>query len=120
MMSPKRGTGGRETPSRRIDDPVRDHVQRRQAGHEEVVPTASLHEPRDPAAKVRWLSGVWIALDQETPGVFFVIAEQRVLVVRAPKIVAVVDPLLLDELELARDVCAQRHEDDAVFALVVR
>ncbi len=44
-----------------------------------------------------------------------VIAEQDVFVVALVGVVAVVDPLLLDELELAREACVESDEDDAAL-----
>ena len=47
-----------------------------------------------------------------------VIAEQGVFVAALVRIVAVFDPLLLDEFELAEDAGVQHHEDDAAFVVV--
>ena len=44
-----------------------------------------------------------------------VIAEQGVFVVALVRIVAVFDPLLVDEFELAEDAGVDGHEDDAAF-----
>ena len=43
------------------------------------------------------------------------VAEQQVFVAALVRIVAVFDPLLLDELELAEDAGVQDHEDDTAL-----
>ena len=46
-----------------------------------------------------------------------VIADQRAGVVAAARIEAVIDPLLLDELELALEAGADHHHDHAMLAV---
>src|SRR5262245_40768615 len=48
------------------------------------------------------------------------VAEQRILVVRQPEVVAEIDPLLLHELELAAEIRVQNDHDHAVIAIVRR
>ena len=46
-----------------------------------------------------------------------VIADHRAGVVAAARVEAVIDPLLLDELELALEAGADHHHDDAMLAV---
>jgi len=63
-------------------------------------------------ADVGWVGGGAVALDEETAATV-VVAHEHVLVIALSGVVAVLDPLLLDELELAGDAGVESHEDDA-------
>ena len=48
------------------------------------------------------------------------VANQRVFVISNLEVVTVIDPLLLNKLELTFDTGSQRHEDNTVIAIVSR
>ncbi len=104
--------------SGRIDHAHGDQAQRSQGRDEEVVAAPGLHEGLEIAHNVRGLArcgsgGNDVAL------MVRVIAQHGTGVVAQVEVQPVLDPLLLDELELPEDVGADRHEDDALLGRVI-
>ena len=101
----------------RIDEAHGDHSEGGDAGEKEIVSAAQLDEVGQIAADEGRVCRGCIALNDESAPAS-VIAHEHVFLVAEMRIVAVLDPLLLHELELPGDVCIERHEDDAAFFLI--
>src|SRR5262249_22830232 len=109
LARPRRGR------SRRIDDAHGDHAQRGEARHEEIVAAARRHELRYAAADEGRAAALGIDGNDEL-GILAMIARERAGVVAGVEVEAVLDPLLLHELELPEQTGADADEDDAVIA----
>src|ERR1051326_8218335 len=93
-----------------IDRVGGDETQRGQAGHEEIVAAARLHEAGKPRAHVRRGGEIPVALDHEASGAV-VGSEQKIAVASLARIIAVLDPLLLHEFELPEDAGVQHRSE---------
>src|SRR5260370_39408479 len=99
-----------------IDQAHRDHAQRGDAGQEEVFSAAQLDKIGQVAANEWWIRRGGIALHHEL-ALSAVVSHERVFVVPLVRVVAVLDPLLLNEFELAGKTGLCRHENyDALLA----
>jgi hypothetical protein len=101
----------------RIDEAHGDHSEGGDAGEKEIISAAHLDEVGQIAADEGRVGRACIALNDESAAAG-VIAHQHVFLIAQMRIVAVFDPLLLHELELAGDICVERHEDDAALFLI--
>jgi hypothetical protein len=100
-----------------IDEPHGDHSEGGDAGEKEVISAAQLDEVGQIAADEGRVGRGCIALNDESAAAAM-IAHEHVFLVAQMRIVAVFDPLLLHELELAGDVRVERHEDDTALFLI--
>ena len=96
--------------SARINQPERDHAECGDAGQKEVLSAAEFDKVRQVTAQERRVGRRGISRDDEA-ALTSVIPHQNVFVVPEVRVVAVLDPLLLNELELAEDAGVERHED---------
>src|SRR5215475_10717059 len=106
------------TPSGRVDSAHRDHSQGGQARQKEIVATARLDELWQFAADEWRLSARGIAWYDEL-GILVMKAEQGAGVVAGVGVQPVLQPLLLHEFELTERAGANRHEKDAMVAVII-
>src|SRR5580692_10130261 len=104
-------------PSGRVDDAHADHPQRGHARHEEVLAAARLDELWHAGADERRAGAIGVRLYDEL-GVRVVVAHDRAGVAAGIEVEPVLHPLLLHELELAKQARTNRQEDDAVLGVV--
>src|ERR1700733_12619986 len=88
--------------STRIDEAQCHHAQCGDTGQKEVIASAQLDEVRQMATHERRVRGRGITLNDEAT-MASVIAHENVLIIAKVGVVAILDPLLLHELELARE-----------------
>ena len=101
----------------RINQSESDHAESRDARQEKVVTATEFNEIRQATADEGRVCRRSIALDDET-SMTSVAAHQDVFVVTQMRVVAVLDPLLLYELELPGKAGVQRHEDHTAIVCV--
>ena len=101
----------------RVDEVHGEHAEGGDAGEEEIISAAQLDEVRQIGADKGRIGHGSIPLDDvfASPAV---IAQKHVFVVALVRVVAVLNPLLLYELELPRDAGVEGHEDDAAIFCV--
>src|SRR2546425_6013468 len=85
-----------------VDGSAGHHLQRRQTRHEEIVSATQFHEVGQTCANKRRILRMSGSLDHEL-ALVAMIAEHKVLVIALVGIVSVLNPLLLNEFELAED-----------------
>jgi hypothetical protein len=108
----------REASLPRINEAHSDHAQASDAGKEKVVAAAQANEIREIAADEGRVGRACVALYHESAATSMT-ANQGVFVIAEMCIIAILHPLLLYELELAREAGVERHENDSAL-LVVR
>ena len=84
-------------------------------GQKKYSPPRVVTADRSGAEEERWIAGD----GHLGHAVLVVTTDERVLVVGEPERVAVVEPLGLDELELAGNARLKRHEDDSTIGSVI-
>src|SRR6185437_4345516 len=102
----------------RVNKAHSDHAEASDAGKEKVVAAAQANEIREIAADEGRVGRACVALHHESAATSMT-AHQRIFVIAEMRIIAILHPLLLYELELAREAGVERHENDSTI-LVVR
>src|SRR5580704_7053735 len=98
--------------SARIDATCGKQSQRREAGNKKIVAPFDGDEARKPAADERFFTFANIPGNDEPAG-SLVVADDRIATLAEPEIVAVIYPLLLNELELPGKARGHRQEDNS-------